>query len=137
MAASRAMLTAGDTSLGSNAQSRSSATGMGNPLGTDPKRVPMVSTSSASPRARAVVATRATRGAGRRALTRGQNWMMRTVASASPVVTGSSASRCCKEARHCSRKWAGAASPGRPRASPICPAAMISAIPLVKPTVTG
>ena len=111
--------------------------GAGSVMCRSPNRSPIVSTGSWASQTTAVVATRATNGAGTRRLTRGHRMRIAIVAAATAIAAQFTESSCRANAGHLSKKFAGTAPIRSPNRSFTWLVKMISAIPLVNPVTTG
>jgi hypothetical protein len=132
-----AMVSAGPTSAITCVKERSGKSGCGIAALIAPKREPIVSTGSPSHCTTAVVTTRATKGDGTRWLTFGQRRMINRARSATIVASALNVPACSANAAHFSVNSGGTAPMLSPKKSLTWLDRMITAIPLVKPTITG
>jgi hypothetical protein len=132
-----AMVNAGPTSPRTCAQLRSGSVGTGIDALITPKRLPIVSTSSPPSCTTSVVTMSATNGLGTFVVTRGQRSTIASPSSATSAATGSAVPIASPYAPHFSTNSAGTVPIVRPRKSLTCDEKMMSAIPLVKPMITG
>ena len=137
MAASSAIVTAGPARLRTSSMVTCGTCGTGNPPPTVPKREPMVSMGRLNRCAIAVVATNATKGAGTLREMRGHQISIAIVAAVMAVAEYEMVPAWAAYACHFAQKSTGTDAIVRPNASLICPEKMMSAIPLVKPIMTG
>src|ERR1051326_6806918 len=100
-------------------------------------RVPIVSTGRWNNCTTSVERTSATRGPGILCETCGQSMMIKREPIAIAIENGFTRSRCRPKEAHFSIKSAGTAPICNPRKSLTCDEKMMSAIPLVNPTMTG
>ena len=137
IAPSSAIVNAGAMSPGSCCTVIAGSLGRRSVASMAPNRVPMVSTGIWSSWTTAVVTISATNGLGTRRFRYGHPTMIARATTATSTAHGAAVSRWAPKARHLSRKSAGTAPMRRPRKSFTWLEKMMSAMPLVKPMVTG
>ncbi len=138
MAPSSVKLTAHGSAARIASRSRAGRAGVGSIFGNSPKRVPMVSTGSFSTSTATEARTMAMRRLGSRGERRFSPSIMAMVPTATPRAAGVIVSRAAQSAATFSTSAEGSGPASvRPSSSFIWLAAMMTAIPAVKPTVTG